>query len=558
MPNVRSRGYIALLIIVPVLLAVFGATGPVAAETTFTVNRIGDASDLNLANSACDTSTNSGKQCTLRAAIEEANDTPGADTINFNITSTSKVIAPGSPLPPITDQLTIDGYTQTGASPNTQAVGNNAVLKIVLDGVNAGEEAIGLDLAGYRVTVKGLVIQRFEGTGVALSGTKSDVVGNRIGTNAAGTLARGNGVGLLVTGDQNTIGGTAPAARNLFSGNSRHGIRISGADAVGNEVLGNYVGTTATGNAALGNGEWGMTVGGGASLNRVGGTTAGSRNLFSANGNDGIALLGGDSNEVSGNLIGTKADGSGDLGNTDNGIMVAGSSDNLIGGTRSAAANVVSGNGGTGIDLYGTASFDNVARGNVVRANDGDGISVSSRRAVVAGNVIFGNALAGIEVFAFSSASANRNRISGNQIFGNGKLGIDLIGGTENAAGVTSNDTDDADNGPNDLQNFPLLTSAVRSGTTNVTTVVGSLNSNPSTQFTIELFIVLAVDASGHGEGQVLYASQNVTTNSGGDAGFAFQVGGLSPGTVLTATATSTSAGNTSEFAANRTVVPGP
>lgn len=96
------------------------APARVLGATTFVVNRIGDASDLNLANAACDTSANSGNQRTLRAAIQEASDTSGADIINFNITSTSKVIAPNSPLPPITDPVTINGYSQAGASANTR------------------------------------------------------------------------------------------------------------------------------------------------------------------------------------------------------------------------------------------------------------------------------------------------------------------------------------------------------------------------------------------------------------------------------------------------------
>jgi hypothetical protein len=62
-----------------------------------------------------------GGRCTLRAAIEEANDTAGDDTINFNIggTGAGKTISPSSALPTITDTITIDGYTQTGASPST-------------------------------------------------------------------------------------------------------------------------------------------------------------------------------------------------------------------------------------------------------------------------------------------------------------------------------------------------------------------------------------------------------------------------------------------------------
>ena len=102
-----------------------------------------------------------------------------------------------------------------------------------------------------------------------------------------------------------------------------------------------------------------------------------------------------------------------------------------------------------------------------------------------------------------------------------------------------------------------MLSSALRNGS-GVTTVTGSLNSLPSTEFTIQLFLVLAPDGSGHGEGQVILQQKNVTTNSGGDIGFSFAQTGLAPGQQLTTTATNVGAAETSEFSANITVVPAP
>ena len=123
-------------------------------------------------------------------------------------------------------------------------------------------------------------------------------------------------------------------------------------------------------------------------------------------------------------------------------------------------------------------------------------------------------------------------------------------GGTENSAGVTSNDTDDPDTGANNRQNFPVLSSATRRQANGITTITGALNSNPSTEFRIDIFVSVP-DSSGHGEGQILIATLTTTTNSGGDRSFSVQTGGLAPGQQLTATATSTGAGNTSEFSAN-------
>ena len=122
---------------------------------------------------------------------------------------------------------------------------------------------------------------------------------------------------------------------------------------------------------------------------------------------------------------------------------------------------------------------------------------------------------------------------------------------------MTPNDTGDPDSGGNALQNFPVLSRAVRSNQTHITTVTGSLNSTASTKFTIELFLA-APDPSGHGEAQDMLAKQDITTNAGGDRSFSFHVVGLTAGLKLTATATAISAGRTSEFSANIAVGIGP
>ena len=152
----------------------------------------------------CDTSPKKGKQCTLRAAIEEANDTPGPDVINFKIGGTAavKTISPTSPLPAITDPVTINGYSQPRAKANTKTSGNNAVLKIQLDGTNAGAGANGLTITAGSSTVRGLVINRFSGDGIRLeTGGNNTTAGNFIGTDSAGTSALGNaGNGVSIDG----------------------------------------------------------------------------------------------------------------------------------------------------------------------------------------------------------------------------------------------------------------------------------------------------------------------------------------------------------------------
>ncbi len=133
-------------------------------------------------------------------------------------------IQPLSSLPVINDPLMIDGYTQTGASFNTLTTGDNAVLLIQLDASLAGS-ANGLAITAGGSTVRGLVINRFAENGIAIGdGSGNLIVGNFLGTNAAGTAALGNGwLGVDVGSSNNTTGGTSAGARNVISGNGLDG-----------------------------------------------------------------------------------------------------------------------------------------------------------------------------------------------------------------------------------------------------------------------------------------------------------------------------------------------
>ena len=603
--------------LLPALLAVAWPTGlwapaNVRAETLFVVNRKGDAADLSPGNGKCDVSTTSGKQCTLRAAIQEANALAGADSIQFDIAGSPKVIAPASPLPPIVERLSINGWSQAGTVANTLTVGSDAVFKIVLDGLNAGAGANGLELTGENSNIFGLVIQRFSGSGILISGTKNKAFGNLIGTNTAGTVARGNGVGVTITGDQNTVGGGFASRRNVISGNAAHGVVIDGAGAVGNTISNSYVGTDKSGTADLGNGGSGVRVGATSSNivgvgsvadrnvisgnaqsgvtfvgttnssivgnlvgidaagtqalgnafngihlvnasngNTIGGSVTQLRNVVSANDGDGIVISASNSNTVRGNRIGTKADGTGDLGNGEGGIVVIGSN-NTIGGAATADANTIAGNDLDGIVVFGDGTTGNTIRGNSVVANGSDGIDVSEGPNTVTRNTVVGNVGHGVQV-----RFATQARIAENQIFGNGKLAIDLRSSGDPANAVTANDVDDADVGANGLQNFPIISSAVRSNATGVTTITLTLDSLASTQFTVEVYVA-APDASGHGEAQIFIATANTTTNASGDRTFVIQTTALVPGHVITASATSTTAGSTSELSPIATVFSAP
>src|SRR5439155_20528636 len=108
-----------------------------------------------------------------------------------------------------------------GASPNTLAIGDNAVLKIVLDGSQAGA-VDGLVIGGGNSTLRGLVIDNFaSGSGIVLNGSGNDVViGNFIGTDVTGESAAANNIGINSSSAGDRIGGTSPGDRNIISGNN--------------------------------------------------------------------------------------------------------------------------------------------------------------------------------------------------------------------------------------------------------------------------------------------------------------------------------------------------
>ena len=163
---IRSRALVLGFVLAALLAAasLVLTAKPALADATFTVNVTGDEEDANVGDRECDTFRLVAKPCTLRAAIQEANATPGADTIKFNIPDDPnvpgnevKTISPTSQLPEITEAVTIDGYSQDGASPNTltQPGKTNANPLIQLDGFGAGEFSAGLEINPDDVTVRG-------------------------------------------------------------------------------------------------------------------------------------------------------------------------------------------------------------------------------------------------------------------------------------------------------------------------------------------------------------------------------------------------------------------
>ncbi|HEY3027403.1 MAG TPA: hypothetical protein VGJ55_14735, partial [Pyrinomonadaceae bacterium] len=488
----------------------------------------------------------------LREAIINANNSGGE--INFNIpasdpncnaiTHVCTITTITRSLPDIIAPVTIDGYTQPGASANTLADGDNAVLLIELNG-NGVSGLTGLWIDTANCTVRGLVINGFNGYGIGLyesAATNTHIEGSFIGTNALGTAAIGNSTGIYFQrANGNQIGGTDPAARNVISGNLNNGILIEnggGAAGVGNIIQGNYVGTNAAGTAAIPNQAGiGIVINSGQN-NLIGGTAVGAGNLVSGNLNQGIRFASSfpaaSFNAVQGNLIGTDISGTAPLGNGSWGVditTVAGgptATSNVIGGATAAARNIISANA-AGVRVGGD---NNTAQGNfigvgtdgiAVLGNHGDGIFVNGNlNHVGGGNVIAysgtpGQNDRGRGVFVYDGSG---NTINGNSIFSNGNPGFPLSdrGIALGTVAIPANDGCDADGGANNSQNYPVLASATFDGAT--TTIEGTLNSSPNTQFRIEFFANDACHLSGFGEGKTFLGAGVVTTDGNCTADF--------------------------------------
>jgi hypothetical protein len=543
---------------------------------------------------------------TLREAILMANLLPDADTITFNIAGTP-TIHPITALPPVTGPTTIDGTSQlgvfiegtgtlpdliTGNTDGLRLTGGDITLRGLAIGGFSAPSAAGVRvsgnnnvLAGNRIGIdpagapdgnfQGVVVEAATNTRIGGStsadrnvisgnflngllfngaGSGNVVAGNYIGLNAPGNAPLANqlsGINVQpLSGSESTdllIGGTSAGARNVISGNNVNGITIGNVSGV--RIQGNYIGTDAAGTASIQNDANGVSIEGSAGATIIGGIGAPGRNVISGNSGDGVRIDStGSGNVVQGNFIGTDSNGAAALPNTANGVNVL-TGALLIGGSTAGAGNVISANEGNGVVLGSSGSsvqfnFIGLAADGVsALGNAGDGIYIdgsdNSIGTPTTGNSIAYNGGTGITV-ALSLLDV-RNAIRGDNIYLNGRLGIDL--GDD---GVTMNDPQDPDVGPNNFQNFPVLTSVTLSGST--ATISGTLNSTPLSQFVIDFFASQIWDTTTYGEGQKYLGSTTVTTDAAGNATFTATVSGVPAGfNYFAATATDAS-GNTSEF----------
>lgn len=471
------------------------------------------------------------------------------------------------------DGITINGTTAQnnrvqGCFIGTDQSGNNAVPNKSF-GISTFGGARGNVIGGYALTERNVISgNAWAGISFQGSGTNGNfVAGNILGLNAAGTRPvpnLGDGVVIYGSAQNNTIGGLRVGARNILSGNRRDGIHIADAGSTGNIVQGNYIGTTLTGRSAAGNAGSGIGIQDGPQNNLIGGAVVAARNVISGNVDGGVVILSAqsDNNRVQGNFIGTDASGTMALGNYRGVYIFNGAANNVIGGTSPATRNVISGNRWHGVDIWNNATR-NLVQGNFIGTDVRGVRPIPNGQSGVGFFDAIGNTVGGPRgsnriafnngdgvLVAILTGTCTGNTIRGNEIFSNGGLGINLKPATEPDRTVTRNDSRDSDEGPNRLQNFPVLTSATISGN-RITTISGTLNSgtNPSgSYYTLDFYRSTAADPSGYGEGQTYLGSKNVITDTDGNVAFSFSVYNNATGQSYTVTATNSSTGDTSEF----------
>jgi hypothetical protein len=432
------------------------------------------------------TNTNDNGDGSFRRAIYESNASPGANTITFDIPGTGpQVIKPLTPLPSATVPVVIDGYTQPGFSPNTASQGDNATLDVVLDGsaLTSSTPGVGLEIKADDSTVRGLDIRNFSGVGMVFVGSGDLLQGSFIGVDPSGMVAAPNGLGVGVFGGGDLVGGTAPSARNVISANS-----------------------AGIGFASL---------------------TLGTTTLL-APAPGGL---------VENNLIGTDVTGTGDLGNSIVGIAVVGSG-NVIGGTDPGEANTIAFNGNGPASNGGGAGVIVAA----LQQTTALPINLASTGDLISGNSIDSNGTLGIALLNVP-ASAIAPLLSTTSI----DLPSIISGLVSNLKlGISPNVHLRRASGPNDLENFPDLTSAVTANGT--TTVLGTIDGAPRTSYQVQFFSSPSADASGYGEGQVYLGQISATTGADGLASIVFNPPTAVPtGQAIAATAIDP-ANNTSEF----------
>ncbi len=346
----------------------------------------------------------------FRAALDSVNTAMFRnDSIIFNIptsvgyNSATHVwtINVSTPLPYIIGgNKIIDATTQTRNQGNTNLTGPEIHLK------GAGSTFYGLLLVSPNNVVKGFIISGFKyGILIATYNSMLQANGNTIrenyvGIDYDGVSALPNEVGIAIA--MNSSGNIIK--NNVVSGNSIAGIAMRNANS--NTLQGNLVGTSSNGNIKVPN-NFGIALDS-ASSNIIGGNNSTQRNIISGNSNAGIVINNriSHNNTIKGNYIGVNINASDTLPNL-NGIILAGSTNNIIGGNSSTEGNLISGNIQGGIVMNGSGTRNNTIKGNLIGTNALGNNFISNHTGIILMSQANSNIIGG-------SLASERNIISGN------------------------------------------------------------------------------------------------------------------------------------------------
>jgi len=330
----------------------------------------------------------------------------------------------------VVNALVVNGFSTYGIFIDSTNAAGNSVTGCYLGIDASGSVALTNAFAGLAIangasgnTVGGETAQSrnvisgnaYQGLVIFGPGTTNNTVsGNYIGLNAAGTAALPNtwsGVNIYGGAAFNIIGGQSPGSGNVVSGNGYQGVAIADAGTTGNVVEGNYIGLNPGGTEAISNGWAGVDLFSSASGNFIG--APGAPNIVSGNGEQGILIQDGSSNNVvQANWVGLDASGNVAISNAWSGIQVGtGSSANQIGGPMASERNVISGNGNQGVIISDPGSVGNVIEGNYIGLNS-------------QGTTAIPNAWAGVNLFNGPSGNSIGAPNAPNIISGNGAQGV--------------------------------------------------------------------------------------------------------------------------------------
>ena len=356
--------------------------------------------------------------------------TLGKNSLTIDASGTG-VILDGTQAPAGTNGLIIEGRHCRIQGLRIQYFASNGVY-IAAGATNntvGGDRSIGAGPNG-----QGNLIASNGGSGLEIRGNGNLVQGNYIGVDPTGWWDWGNafnGVAIWKGASNNIIGGTSraecqaggrvvPGRCNVIGGNRQNGVWLGGSGTRMNQVTGNYVGTRADGLGTLGNHYSGVSIQDGGRDNLIG------DNLISGNSDNGLYIggLGTSLNRVLGNTIGADWQGQSMIGQGGHGVVITlGASQNAIGNGTPAGRNVIGGNHFDGIRIEGGTTISNTVQGNTIGAN-ADGAAPLP------------NALHAVEL----ADDTNGNLIGGNRLAGEGNLlSGDLNHGTVITSGAHHN-----------------------------------------------------------------------------------------------------------------------